>query len=109
MKICKAFKNYWKQFSLYIHGFWLPWLEQARTEGRIKHGEKKIKIGNIEYDYKGEIDEFGNACGKGIATRVNIFTTRCTGTWYNNKPHGINIRVHFLTGQNEAESADRFE
>ena len=76
MKNCKAFKNYWKQFSLYIHGFWLPWLERARTEGRIKHGkqqkvihdsdylgEKKIKIGKEEYDYKGEIDELGNACG----------------------------------------------
>ena len=44
MNNCKKLENNSSKFSVYIHGFWLPTLEQMKKEG-LKRSEiaKKIK------------------------------------------------------------------
>ena len=40
------------------------------------------------FEYKGELDQFGFACGEGYAR--SEYENYCLyGTWYADKPHGI--------------------
>ena len=36
---CKSFENDCEKFSLYINGYWLPWLEQQRAQGKLQTGK----------------------------------------------------------------------
>ena len=53
-------------------------------------GERNIKIGDEQnFDYKGELDRDGNACGFGVATFVYNTSITFTGTFYKHQIHGI--------------------
>ena len=39
MAKCKQLENDRKIFTLYIHGYFLPWLDQQRKAGKLKQGK----------------------------------------------------------------------
>ena len=47
-------------------------------------GVKQIIIDKAVYDYVGEIDEKGDACGEGVATNCKSSSTKYSGTFYKN-------------------------
>ena len=51
-------------------------------------GEKKLLLIS-EYDYTGELDEHGYACGFGVAVKTNNNHDRIIGTWLEDKEHGF--------------------
>ena len=75
-------------FSLYVHGYFIPWLEQEREAGRLTKGEnflieiilfptlgdKHITVNRTAQDgtyrYIGEVDCFGRPCGFGTAVNL---------------------------------------
>jgi len=57
-------------------------------------------MGSQTYDYEGEIDEDGKACGVGIAKREGSASYK--GTFYNNVIHGI-IRFGVENDEYEGE------
>ena len=38
MAKCKAYENDHYKYSLYVHGYFLVWLDQQRREGKLKQG-----------------------------------------------------------------------
>ena len=38
MAKCKEYEDHRGKFSLYIHGYFLPWLDQQRKAGKLKKG-----------------------------------------------------------------------
>ena len=38
MDICKSYENDYKMYSLYVHGYWLPYVEQQKAKGLLKEG-----------------------------------------------------------------------
>ena len=38
MTMCKSYENDPYRFSLYLHGYFLVWLDQQRKEGKLKQG-----------------------------------------------------------------------
>ena len=40
MMECKDLKNSFDQYSLYVHGYLLPWLDEQRQNGLLKQGKK---------------------------------------------------------------------
>ena len=61
----------------------IPLLEKLRKEGKLKKGVKQITDPSGEaYDYVGEIDDNGIACGFGTATKIdNNLGKKYTGTF----------------------------
>ena len=69
MKECKAYEDDKTKFCLYIHGYFIPWIEQQKAEGKIRKckeykniiylclGERKIFGDKKDYEYEGEVDE----------------------------------------------------
>ena len=58
------------QYSLYIHGYFLPLLEKMRGQGLIKKGTSVINHetpsgATFILKYEGEVDAEGRACGVG--------------------------------------------
>ena len=75
---CKSYENDARNFTLYINGYFIPWIEQQRANGKIKQGklfelitllfignttvtasklgEMYVKENEREMDYDGEID-----------------------------------------------------
>ena len=39
MNQCKQYEEDHDKYSLYIHGFWLVWLDRQREAGVLKHGK----------------------------------------------------------------------
>ena len=39
MQECKTYERDFRRYSIYIHGYWLPWLEMQRVAGKIKKGK----------------------------------------------------------------------
>ena len=37
---CKGFENDCKNYSWYVHGYWLPWLDYQREAGKLKQGNE---------------------------------------------------------------------
>ena len=72
-------------YSFYVHGWFLPWLDEQRENGKLTQGKTKVMSDGIEYDYEGEVDQDGKACGIGVANG----TMRYEGTFFNGKAHGI--------------------
>jgi len=57
-------------YSYYAHGKFLPWIQNQRDKNKLRIGESIVRIepfGN--FDYYGEIDDKGKACGSGVAIR----------------------------------------
>ena len=98
---CKKLENDDNKFSQYIHEYWLPWLDEQRKAGKLIKGkyqsqilltitdEKRIEITIKEYDYTGEMDQDGKACGQGVAVFVNDKDMRYEGTFLDDQPHGL--------------------
>ena len=45
--------------------------------------------GPEKFDYDGELDSEGRACGHGTAMRYRAPWIKITGTWLNDLPHGV--------------------
>ena len=41
------------------------------------------------YDYIGQLNSYGKACGLGVAVNVNNNNERFEGTWLGDKRHGV--------------------
>jgi len=39
MQKCEKYEYDYKKYSLYIHGYWLPYLKQAKESGLLKQGK----------------------------------------------------------------------
>ena len=39
MSKCMAYENDEENYSLYVHGYWLVWLDQQRKAGKLKQGK----------------------------------------------------------------------
>ena len=72
----------------YIHIELLPKLTKMRKESKLLHNQTKKQIwpGIGEYEYFGDTDLDGKACGWGTAIRDN---QSYTGTFLNDKMTGI--------------------
>ena len=51
--------------------------------------ESKCYFGEGQWEYKGEVDEQGMACGEGIATKIEGEKLVYKGMFLGNMPHGI--------------------
>ena len=40
MDECKALEQDPEQFTTYIHGYWVPWLQEQRMTGKISKGNQ---------------------------------------------------------------------
>ena len=95
MEKCKSLENDWKNYSLYVHGYWLPFLHQQISQGLLKRVEDKesivLEIRGQSYKYEGYINADGEAFGFGKLKghEYSNFGTTYTGTFKNNKIHGI--------------------
>ena len=81
---CKELQNDEDKGTLFIHGYWIPHLEELRTIGWIKQGKNKCVqlkfLGETEIEmtgvgickYIGEVDSEGNAYGFGTATKEDF-------------------------------------
>ena len=83
MDSCRNSKNLeCEKYSRYVHGYLQPFLEQKREKGLLKKQDKKLQMKmfdhsgakeiDVYYDYSGEVDQNGNACGLGIATKTTM-------------------------------------
>lgn len=67
---CKQYKredDIYK-YSLYVHGWLIPYLDKMRKEGRLTKVKKewRCRLG-FPWVYEGEADEMGRKCGEGVA------------------------------------------
>ena len=61
-------------------------------EKRKQNRKEHFSVGESEFDYVGEVDSNGRACGFGTAiARVNkdVYPIKLEGTWFEDKPHGV--------------------
>ena len=76
MSWCKSLRNDHLQYSYYVHGYFIPWLNEQREKGLLKKGMKfevhniflgkiPLQFKDLELEYEGEIDIDGKACGIG--------------------------------------------
>ena len=78
-----------EHFTLYIVYQLDPMLEAKREEGELTPGQTKtIKIDGEPYQYTGEVDRQGKACGVGYAKK-NGSNASYRGTFFNDLPEGI--------------------
>ena len=74
MEECRNYRDKsWETYALYVHGYLLPTLDKMRSDGKLKRGHRLIEIddeGDL-YDYDGELDEEGNACGYGTMSLIS--------------------------------------
>ena len=91
-----------KNYSHYVHGFLLPWLEQLREAGHLTQGKSSFRsnmfAGSKDYyfrqwkcTYRGEIDQHGDACGYGSLWSVGP-NPKCVVIWatfFQNSLHGL--------------------
>lgn len=68
------------------------YVNAMRLLGKLKKGTRTIQYGDeneqFEFDYVGELDEDGNACGFGTMASDQVWDIY-TGYFYENEPHGI--------------------
>ena len=49
MDRCMTYENDWKRFTLYVRGFWLPYLRHLRKKRLLKKGKANSNGSNILY------------------------------------------------------------
>ncbi len=82
-QFCKESIEY---YTIYIVDYFEPWLDELRSQGKLKMGDKRIKRNYGDWcNYKGELDEQGRACGRGRATYGHTYE----GTFLDDARHGI--------------------
>ena len=74
-------------------------LDQLRSQKKLSKGSKVLMIGKTAWQYTGELDEDGFACGIGSATRsqeeefgdtkMDCAGGTIYGTFYKDKMHGV--------------------
>jgi len=79
MSDCKSYENDWTKFSMYIHGYWIPFLQKEKEEGRLKEGTVTFRIFQHDVIYEGLLDEDGKAYGWGTCTSLNYPSQSWTG------------------------------
>ena len=42
MEVCQKLENNFEKYSIYVHGYFLPWLAQEREAGNLKKGRLVI-------------------------------------------------------------------
>ena len=77
MQECKTYENDPYKYSLFVHGYLIPWYEQQYKAGKIKNGKyhrvlfhtfigtAKIGTGQHKLHYRGKIDEQSKPSGYG--------------------------------------------
>ena len=77
MQECKTYENDPYEYSLFVHGYLIPWYEQQYKAGKIKNGKyhrvlfhtcigtAKIGTGQHKLHYRGKIDEQSKPSGYG--------------------------------------------
>ena len=63
MEKCESFENDYSKFSLYVHGYWLPHLQQLVEQGLLKQGTTTFTIDENQFTYEGFLNEKGEAYG----------------------------------------------
>ena len=60
-------------------------------EKRQQNRKDHLQIGELEFDYVGEVNSNGQACGFGtaIARGKDVYPIKLEGTWFEDKPHGV--------------------
>lgn len=81
-----------ENYTYCILGHLEPMICEFRAEGRLTYVEKQIedRYGN-KWDFKGEVDKKGLACGKGVATRPS--GSKFEGTFLDGQWHGTGVRT----------------
>ena len=57
------------EYTQYIHGCLLPNFQEMRERGYLTKGIKKISFDGLMWDYRGELDNEGNACARPLCER----------------------------------------
>ena len=84
---CKKREKDPYKYSLYVHGYLIPWFNSLRESGETKDSvNKSISIGGEQFEYKGHIDKKGQACGFGKASSRGA---SYVGTFLADVPHGF--------------------
>ena len=108
MARCLCYENDWENYSHYVHGFWIPYLQQLKNEGILTEGMISLivsdffHIGQITFeipnnDLQGTVHRYkyigslkgDKAFGQGFATRIDNERDFIIGTFKDNVPHGI--------------------
>ena len=61
----------------------IPHIDQLRDQGKLNKGQKDIIIYNTIYEFNGELDIEGKACGLGLATAD--YGSKYEGIFYNDE------------------------
>ena len=101
---CREHEDKIQTYSFYVHGFLLPWFQEQREAGKIAIGmkSKPLFFDGAEWDYHGELDKNGNACGWGKATQRTFSKIEriFEGSFIDNHGHGYG----FLTEKEKNET-----
>ena len=73
---CKLHEYDYNKYSLFVHGYLMPWFEKQRAENRFNYSKKKLRVNDIierikinmngqRLSYLGEFDENKRPCGRG--------------------------------------------
>ena len=79
-------------FDVYLDESFHPLLEQLRADKKLFEGKKTFRQWGTEWQYVGEIDEDGFACGSG--TVKNASGETYTGNFHQDKFHGVGVHVY---------------
>ena len=85
---CKGYIDDYENYSLYVHGYLIPWLSEQRQQGALKT-VSGLKVGSYsEYTYTGEVLD-GIPTGEGEAVAIgDQISVNMKGTWLNGLIHG---------------------
>ena len=92
---CQAFKDLCEccehggpEIQVYhIHGFLIPLLAKQRAQKKLQKKKGIVHIFGDDCDYDGEFNEFDKGQGHGYGE--DQYGRQCSGTFFNNKCHGV--------------------
>ena len=68
MQNSKTYEEDLNKYTLYIHGFFIPWLEQQRIDNKIKRKKRSYKT--YKDFYEGEFNIKNKRCGQGLISHL---------------------------------------
>ena len=82
---CQQFADDPQHYFRYVHGHFIPLIEQERVDGKLKQGKKKqqlidltvtsvVEIEGSDYKYQGEVDIDNKPHGFGVASDTSYNT-----------------------------------
>ena len=89
-------------YTQYVGDYLQPWVQELRLRGKLKRGKKKIHIKGVnryfpeegeDWDYEGELDQDGLACGMGELSNKDG-NHSYTGCFVNDKFEGIGVYAY---------------